>query len=541
MTCDHCDAELRPGDRFCLTCGHAVSTDGDETTPAKVAIEPPAPPADLPAESAGPGAFQADAASQQASPGVEVTATMPQPDLDAMPDPATARTGQPASSVDGPTPQAAADTMPSPGLPASPPAAVAQPAPIGQPQPGSQPGRTVRSPDLLVPGLLTTHWPLAVRVAGAMFIIEALFHAVPGLVQAFAGLVRDGVAPEPLGDFFRLPFQSMIAANGAVAGVGVWLTGAAVTAAAAGMGWRRLDQTGGPIEPVDRVVLALKVALAHAVLLVGLSWLIEASRLELSGEVDLPGTLGLLDSFGRWARPQLLVLSTATVALGVVLAQLPGLLTRLPAVAQAIAAALRASLAMLLGAGLLVVAAGALELPDEPNGRRWLADALDYLATSLLGLLDLGAHRLAIAVDAVVSDARSVDPIRGPWVAVIVIVAVGVAVGAIRHWYRLWHGPTNVVAGIVASLVPGFGLVVADWVNQLEGELFRAAIVLAFLVGILVVLTNPVVIPQIRELFAPKAAPAGQQPVAAQRQCQTCANPLQPTSRFCGRCGTPAG
>ena len=314
-----------------------------------------------------------------------------------------------------------------------------------------------------------------------------------------------------------------------------------MTIVAAAMAWKREERGIGPDDLGGRLALGVKTAVVHSLILVVLSVLIEADRFDLSGAVALPGALGDLDSADQWARPQLFILSTVLVTLAIAGAQLSGIMVRLPSVVTAASAALRASVVMLISSGLLVVAAGALRLPSEPNAREWLANGLDYLATGLIGLLDLGAHHLAAAVAALLLGERSVEPIRGPWVAVLFIVAVGVAATSVRYWYRNWRGPINVVPGVLASLTPGLAIVVADVLNQLEGELFESALVITLVTGVLVVVSNPVVVPQIRELFAQGAAkPTGLGEQPGHAFCRNCGNQMQSSSRFCGRCGTPA-
>ena len=72
MNCDQCAAELRPGDRFCLACGHPTPQDRD--APQEAVLAPPTPPVDL----VGAGASRHDDGGEfEVAQQAEATATMP--------------------------------------------------------------------------------------------------------------------------------------------------------------------------------------------------------------------------------------------------------------------------------------------------------------------------------------------------------------------------------------------------------------------------------------------------------------------------------
>ena len=494
MKCEHCEAELRAQDRFCLRCG--LPTPTPVSSPSEAGMDEAATPTNALVEEVGVGS----------EPWGEI-----EPTVTGHP-PVVAATGTGAIRPHEPVP--------------APSGAVLAPA--------------ARRIGPNVEQMLLTDWPSAIRLASLIFVFEALIHAIPGLVAALAGLVRDGVAPEPLGDFFRLPFQGLLAGGGGVAGVGLWLTSVAVTAVATGAAWRWPAQTG---DPAGRLLPGLKAAVVHGVILVALSFLIEARGFDISNSIDLPGDLTALSSIDAWSRPQLFVLSTLVVAMAVIGLELPFLASRRPWLAAGVRAAVRALVAMASSVGLLVLVAAALRLPSEPDLRLWIAQGLELLASGTLALLDIGAHRLGSAVE-VLFGASPVDPVRGPWVAVVIVVGIGVPVAAILRWYQVWEGPLGLAGGVAASAVPGLSLIVVDTMTGLGGELFRSAVLLAGLDALLVMALTPAAATQVRNILRQQPAnvplPAGGGLDPNQRRCRSCASPIQPTTKFCGKCGTPA-
>ncbi len=340
------------------------------------------------------------------------------------------------------------------------------PGPGAESLPAPDQGAPVAKPSLTFADLGFDGWPRALQLASLLFAGQVAIYLVLGVLGALEALIAEGVAPEPLDDLFRRPFQMLLAANGGVEAVGWWLTGLAVVVMVGRFVVGRLvpplDPSTGPNWFMRALVLTGMAAFVHSLVLLVASFLVSTDGFGIAPTVRLPGSLAELPFVVGWSRTRLLLVSFVVVWVSLVglavLRPTTALPRRLVTPVQAVRSGTAVFFWFTLVAGAVVVVAGALELPSEPSARRWLAQSVGYGAASLSVILDLGGHELARAF-AVVGGEPTVTPIRGSWVVVIIAAALVTATAGVVRTSRTPQPDQRLGASLGGAAVAGLAMV----------------------------------------------------------------------------------